>query len=65
MEIIDTHMHINSSCNNEYYRNKKINDYLTSIKNNHIDFFMPSINPKANFFTCSKDCRRLPNTNKR
>lgn len=53
MEVIDTHMHINLECNSIYEGNKKIDDY---VNNKAIDFFIPSINPKVNFYTCKLDC---------
>lgn len=56
MSAIDTHMHINFACNDEHYRNKKIDEYLKNVYNNDIDFFIPSINPKVVFFTCEDDC---------
>ena len=59
MEIIDTHMHDNNKCNVDPYRNKKIDEYLDSISYTNIDFFIPSINPKVQIFTCPNDCSNL------
>lgn len=54
MDVIDAHMHINFECNSIHYGNKKIDDYI--LEGEDISFFIPSINPKAIFFTCDKDC---------
>ena len=56
MEIIDSHMHIGFDCNNDYYAEKGIEEYLKEIKNTNIKFFIPSVNPKISLFTCKKDC---------
>lgn len=56
MKVIDSHMHIGFDCNNDYYAEKGIKEYLNEVKNTNMIFFIPSVNPKISLFTCKNDC---------
>lgn len=57
MNIINSHLHINSfSCNCFFYNNYKFKQFLTEMDANGITYALPSLNPKLDIFRCPFDC---------
>ncbi len=54
--IINSHVHISTDENYFFYNNYGLQQFLTEMDDNNVDFALPTLNPKLSIFRCPNDC---------